>query len=170
MCFPDSDQQIETFSDLLPQLCQNRQLVCISKLSKRSEIAIQCVKLVIDALNRWSSHLASGNARHEVQKLKVKWFGSESSIIIILLLYCFDMNELIRAEAMSTLKAIGSFCSDLFLQDDTRNLVQDALSILKDLCNSPRLVADISWLQARYCGNFSRLLFRDPICQPVQSL
>ena len=145
---PSSSREHQKYvNHVLFAVAQRRQFVCASKLFVRTSSAVDCVRVVIDALNRWRSHLATGDARSEVEKLQSTWFGTGSSFIVCLLVYCFDSNVVIRNQAVSTLKAIGVFCPSYFSKQESVQLISNALSIIAELCTCPRLITDINWLQ-----------------------
>jgi hypothetical protein len=144
----DPNHQIDTASDLLYIVCRRPQFICASKRLERSSSAFQCIRLVIDALNRWRHQLASGCARSQIERLKKDWFDSHSSFIIFILLYCFDSSVVIRNQAISTLKEIGVFCPSLFSRPQDSQLIFDALSTISDFCNCSKVITDINWLRA----------------------
>ncbi len=168
----DSDQSniklCSTASDVLLRVCRNPQLVCSSKLFERTSSAIRCVRLVIDALNRWRHHLVTGSALSEVNRLKAIWFVSESSFVILLLLYCFDFNDVIRNEAISTLKEVGKFYAPLFSEHENAQLMFDALSAILKFCRCTRVISDINWLRDLCsCDKDCRVLPRCPFISTV---
>jgi hypothetical protein len=166
---PANDKLIDTASYLLSKICRRPQLVCSSKLLGRSCSAIQCVRLVIDALNRWRHHLATSGVRHEVEKFKNVWFASQSSFVLPLLLYCFDSIEIIRNQAISTLREIGTFYPSLFAQPDNAQLIFDALSAILELSNCPRIISDVNWIRdLRNFGEDFRILPRCPFLSTVR--
>jgi hypothetical protein len=145
----DPNHQIDSASDLLSIVCSRPQFICASKRLERSSLAFQCVRLVIDALNRWRHQLASGCARSQVERLIKGWFDSDSSsFIIFLLLYCFDSSVVIRNQAISTLKEIGVFCPSLFSRPEDSQLIFDSLSTISDFCKCSKVIADANWLRA----------------------
>jgi len=137
--------------DFLGKIAQRGHFVGISKLFVRTTSAIHCVRVIIDALNRWKSHFATGDAYFQIEKLKSTWFG-QKSILLFLLVYCFDLSEIIRNQAVSTLKVIGAFFPSLFTKFTSRQLLFDVLSATKALSTCPRFVCDINWLQG-LCSN-----------------
>jgi hypothetical protein len=150
-------QQTETATLLLAEICRKRQILCVSKLCERSNAAIQCVRLVIEALNRWRFQLVTGCALSKIDELKSFWFASESSFIIFLLIYCFDTCELIRNQAMSTLNVIATFCPSLFSQTENMLLISEALSTIIEFCKCPRLLSDLHRLRVLCSQNYHLL-------------
>jgi hypothetical protein len=147
-----SVQNVQTATQVLTELCRKRQFVCLSKVLERSNAAIQCIRLVMNALNRWRYQLVTGLARSKIDELKSSWFRSESSFLVFLLMYGFDTCETIRNQAMSTLIVIAKFSSSLFTQSENALLISDAVSIITVFCKCPRLLSDMQWLQ-RLCTN-----------------
>ena len=162
------NEHVNPASHLLSKVCYRQQLFYSSKLFERSSSAIRCVRLVVDAMNRWRHHLAMGSAQSRVERLKAAWFDSESSFVIFLLLYCFDLNDVIRNQAISTLKEIGAFCPSSFSQSENSKLIFDALSTILELCECPRLISDINWLRALHTFDKDAGVIPRPIISPVR--
>ena len=109
-----------------------------------------------------------GSAQSRVEGLKAAWFDSKSSFVIFLLLYCFDLNDVIRNQALSTLKEIGAFCPSSFSQSENAKLIFDALSTILELYECPRLISDINWLRALHTFDKDAGVIPRPIISHVR--